>query len=190
MNQSQKALKTIVLAGILTAIGIIIPLFSPIKITIDPASFTLASHVAIFIGMFVSPVVGISVTLGTTLGFLLAGFPISVVMRALSHLVFVTVGGFLLKKKPGTLESIPKTIAFAALISIIHGICEVLISIPFYVAGPATQSFFIAIILLVGVGTFVHSMIDFLLAYIIWQPLKKLFPQKAVVFPLKEDLSS
>ena len=37
------------LAGMLIAIGIVIPMFSPIKIIIEPASFTLASHVPVFI---------------------------------------------------------------------------------------------------------------------------------------------
>ena len=43
------------LAGMLIAIGIVIPMFSPIKIIIEPASFTLASHVPVFIAMFISP---------------------------------------------------------------------------------------------------------------------------------------
>ena len=43
------------LTGMLIAIGIVIPMFSPIKVVIEPASFTLASHVAVFIAMFISP---------------------------------------------------------------------------------------------------------------------------------------
>ena len=61
---------TLALTGMLIAIGIIIPTFSPIKVIIEPASFTLASHVAIFIAMFISPQqVAVAVSLGTTLGF-------------------------------------------------------------------------------------------------------------------------
>ncbi len=41
------------LTGMLIAVGIVIPLFSPVKIILEPASFTLASHVAIFIAMFI-----------------------------------------------------------------------------------------------------------------------------------------
>ena len=36
------------LTAFLTALAIVIPLVMPIKIVIPPASFTLASHVAIF----------------------------------------------------------------------------------------------------------------------------------------------
>ena len=64
-----KSLYHLVLAGVLCAIGIIIPMFSPIKIRIDPMSFTLASHVAVFLAMFISPAVGAAVALGTTLGY-------------------------------------------------------------------------------------------------------------------------
>ena len=68
--RSDKKIKNMVTAGMLCAIGILIPMVSPIKITLDPASFTLASHVPVFMAMFISPVVGIFVAVGTTLGFL------------------------------------------------------------------------------------------------------------------------
>ena len=45
--------KEIIMAALLCAIGIMIPMISPIKIVLEPASFTLASHVAIFIAMFI-----------------------------------------------------------------------------------------------------------------------------------------
>ena len=80
------------LAGMLIAIGIVIPMFSPIKIIIEPASFTLASHVPVFIAMFISPMMAAAVALGTTLGFLLGGFPLTVVLRALTHVIFATIG--------------------------------------------------------------------------------------------------
>jgi niacin transporter len=58
MNNNNKV-KTMTIAALLSAIGIIIPMFSPIKLVIEPASFTFASHVPIFIAMFISPVVAI-----------------------------------------------------------------------------------------------------------------------------------
>ena len=87
-----KSLYHLVLAGVLCAIGIIIPMFSPVKIRIDPMSFTLASHVAVFLAMFISPAVGAAVALGTTLGFFLGGFSLPIVLRALSHIIFVALG--------------------------------------------------------------------------------------------------
>ena len=53
MQQNQKVYKMIV-SALLCAVGIIIPLFAP-KIYLGVMSFTLASHVAIFIAMFISP---------------------------------------------------------------------------------------------------------------------------------------
>ena len=73
MNTHKKIL-TMTLSALLIAVGVVIPMISPIKIAIGPMSFTLASHVAIMIGLFVSPNVSIAVALGTTLGFYLAGF--------------------------------------------------------------------------------------------------------------------
>ena len=89
---SSQKLYRMVVAALLCAVGILIPMFSPIKITLDPASFTLASHVALFLAMFVSPGVAVAVSIGTTLGFFLAGFPITVVLRAASKIVFAVVG--------------------------------------------------------------------------------------------------
>ena len=80
-------IKSLVVSAILIAVGIIIPLFSPVRILIEPASFTLASHVAIFIGMFISPSVGVAVALGTTFGFFLST-PLVVALRAFSHVIF------------------------------------------------------------------------------------------------------
>ena len=49
-------------------IAILIPMISPVKIQLGPMSFTLGSHVAIFIAMFISPAVALTVELGATLG--------------------------------------------------------------------------------------------------------------------------
>ncbi len=58
-----------VLAGILCAIGIVVPMFCRVKIRLDPMSFTLASHVAVFLGMFISPAVGVAVSSAQRLAF-------------------------------------------------------------------------------------------------------------------------
>ena len=107
MNQKSmhNTILKIVMAGLLTAVGILIPMISPLKIVIPPASFTVASHVAVFIAMFISPAVGIAVALGTTLGFLIGGFPVEIVLRALTHVVFTTVGSLWIKKNPSLLSS-------------------------------------------------------------------------------------
>lgn len=175
-------LTTIAIAGLLCAIGIIIPAFSPIKLLLEPASFTLASHVAIFVAMFISPSVAISVSIGTTIGFLLSGMPIVVVLRALSQIIFATIGAFMLKKNKEWLSTGKKMFTFGLLLSIIHAVGEVLVVIPFYFtsglsAGYYDKGFFISVILLVGVGTLVHSMVDYAISLAIWKPLKKIAAQ-------------
>ena len=44
----------ITLTALLTALAIVIPMIMPVKIIIPPASYTLASHVPIFLAMFIS----------------------------------------------------------------------------------------------------------------------------------------
>lgn len=168
----------LVASALLCAIGIVIPMFSPVKLVIPPASFTLASHVPIFIAMFLAPGVAASVALITTVGFFLGGFPIVIVMRAATHLLFALVGALVLKSRPGLLDDRAKMLLFAFLISLLHAAAEVFVVIPFYFGnsmGEAyyTQGFFVSVILLVGVGSVVHSMVDFYIARIVWEPVKR-----------------
>jgi len=177
MNQRNNLYKMI-LAALLCAIGIIIPLFSPIRIILEPASFTLASHVAIFIAMFISPGVAVAVSIGTTIGFFLGGFPIVIVARAATHVIFALLGSFALQKNPRILETPGKTAIFSLLMGLIHGAAEVVAVSPFYfnaqmTEGYYSQGFVVSILLLVGVGSVIHSMVDFAISLVIWRPLKK-----------------
>ena len=90
-----------VLAGVLCAVGIVVPMFMP-RIVLGPMSFTLASHVAVFLGMFISPAVTVAVCIGTTLGFFLTT-PAIIALRAASHIVFAGLGALYLKKHPDTI---------------------------------------------------------------------------------------
>lgn len=176
---SSQKLYRLVVAALLCAVGILIPMFSPIKITIEPASFTLASHVAIFLAMFVSPSVAVAVSVGTTLGFFLAGFPITIVMRAASHIIFAIAGSLYLQKHADAAlhPSKPANLLFSFLIGVLHGLCEVLIILPFYFGGSMAayqaKGFFVSVVLLVGIGSVIHSMIDFAIASVIWAPLRQ-----------------
>jgi len=176
--QPKLALRNIITAALLCTIGIIIPMFSPVKIILEPASFTLASHVPVLIAMFISPVVAIAVALGTSLGFLLGGFPVVIVFRALTHCVFALTGALVLRKQPDMLNSAGKSLLFSLMIGVLHGICEVLVVVPFYFGNNMSQGyynsgFFRSVVMLVGVGTVIHSMIDLQIAILIWKPLVK-----------------
>lgn len=185
MNRNNK-LYMMSISALLCSLGILIPIISPIKITLEPASFTLASHVAIFIAMFISPFTAIFVSIGTTIGFLLAGFPIVVVMRASTHLVFALFGSIILKKYPDIICSIKASLTFSLFLSILHGICEVLIVMPFYFNKSMSslyydKGFITSVILLVGLGTVIHSMVDFYIAHVIWKHVSKAVNVKLLV---------
>ncbi|MEG0365239.1 MAG: hypothetical protein RR585_00280 [Coprobacillus sp.] len=170
---THKKIYTMMLSAILIAVGTVIPLFMP-KVIIGPMSFTLASHVAIMIAIFISPQVTLAVSLGTTLGFFLAGFPFIVVLRALTHVTWALAGAIYAKKNPATFESPKKTLLFNLSLASIHAVAEMIIVIPFYF-GPSLdiQTFLYLIVGLVGVGTLVHSSVDFIISLVVWKALAK-----------------
>ena len=157
--------RELAISGLLIAVGIIIPLFSPVKIVLEPASFTLASHVPIFLALFISPYVALSVAVGTTMGFAFAGFPPVVVARAASQLVFATLGALYLKRHPLESMSPVRQRAFSLCIGAVHALGEVAVAGAFYLSGALSgQSFLMSILVLVGLGTALHSMFDFEIA--------------------------
>jgi len=165
-------------AALLTAMGIVIPLISPIKIVMEPASFTLASHVPIFLAIFISPMVTGMVCIGTTLGFLLGGFPLTVVLRSASHIIFALIGAFWLKKHPSTLKSFVSMQIFSLVLAFIHAFCEVIVVSFFYFGNQLSEAYYQngfskSVFLLVGVGGIIHSIVDFNIAFFIYKVLCK-----------------
>jgi niacin transporter len=182
-------LQSLVIAALLCAIAIIIPMFAP-RIVLPPASFTLASHVPIFIALFISPPVALAVTVGATIGFFFAGFPIVIVLRALSHILFVIVGILILKKKPDVMATIGSASAFGLFLALIHAVSEVTVVTWFYFGNSMTPAnyehgYLFSVVLLIGLGTIVHSMIDFGIAILVWRPLTHVIqiPVSAKAFP-------
>lgn len=160
MTSTQKLTRT----SILIALGIIIPMIMP-KINIPPASYTIASHVPVFIAMFISPGVAIAVALGTAFGFLLS-LPLVVAVRALSHLVFAVLGALYLQKFPDTINSQKKLFLFNIGIAVIHATTECLAVAGFYFFSPniIEANYFTFVFLMIGVGGFFHSIVDFFIA--------------------------
>ena len=156
------------------------------KIMIPPASFTLASHVPIFIAMFFSPGIAITVALGTTFGFFLTT-PVIIALRALSHLIFAVIGSWYLQKKPEiVLKNGQFTLAnwrfqsFNFVIGIIHSIAEMLVVSVFFFVGnmPETyysEGYFYTVFILMGIGGLIHSLVDYNIAYFVAGTLSKYF---------------
>lgn len=173
MNNRNQATK-ISITALLMAIAIIIPVIMPVKIIIGPASFTLASHVPIFIAMFFSPSVALAVALGATVGFFVGGFPIIIVLRALSQVIFAYVGAKILEsRQTEILSSFGKSQIFSLVIGLIHALGEVIIVSLFFFGfigvTDTSRGYFYTVFLLVGVGTLIHSLVDFLIAQYIWK---------------------
>lgn len=182
MNRTDgfQKLLSMVIAALLCAIGIVIPLFFP-KIVIGPMSFTLASHVPIFLAMFISPAVAVVVTLGTTLGFFLTGLPLVIALRALSHIIFVMIGAFWIKNKPRLLSSLTGAAVYGLILAVIHAAAEVLVVTFFFFGGQMTKSVYesgyvLTVLLLVGFGGIVHSMIDYSISLAVWKPVARTVP--------------
>ncbi|EOB2765645.1 hypothetical protein ACIL4E_002118 [Enterococcus hirae] len=181
----KKSVRSLTISALLIAMGVIIPMVMP-KIMIPPASFTLASHVPIFIAMFFSPGIAIIVALGTTFGFFLTT-PVIIALRALSHLIFAVIGSWYLQKKPEiVLKNGQFTLAncrfqsFNFVIGIIHSIAEMLVVSVFFFVGnmPETyysEGYFYTVFILMGIGGLIHSLVDYNIAYFVAGTLSKYF---------------
>lgn len=168
MSQSKRKIQMMSITAMLIAVGVLIPMYSPVKIMLEPMSFTLGSHIAIMIAMFVSPLSALGVALGTTAGFYLAGFTLPVVLRALTHVVWAYAGALYLKKHPDLFQSPVKTFVFNLAVAIVHAVLEVIIVMLLYTGYDASQLFYLLFVL-VGVGSVVHSTVDFVLSLVVWK---------------------
>ncbi|MGQ4225858.1 hypothetical protein [Enterococcus mundtii] len=179
------SVRKLTISALLIGMGVLIPMIMP-KIVIPPASFTLASHVPLFIAMFFSPGVAVAVALGTTFGFFLTT-PVIIALRALSHLVFALISAWYLQKKPGiVLKDGQFTLmnwrlqGFNLLIGVIHSIIEMLVVSVFFFIGnmPETyyaEGYFYTVFILMGIGGLIHSLVDYNIAYFIAGTLSKFF---------------
>lgn len=168
-----KSVRNLSMTALLIALGITIPMFMP-KIIIPPASYTLASHVPLFVSMFISPAVALAVALGTGVGFLIST-PFIVAVRAFSHCVFALLGSLYIQKNPDLIKQKRKCISFNIIIGIIHATVECLAVTPFFFTQATNSgSYFTIVFLAVGFGGFIHSLIDFTIASTILKriPLK------------------
>lgn len=164
-----KQIRSLVISALLTALSIVVTTLMPIKVYIEPASFTLFSHVPLMIAMFISPLTTVYAWIGTTLGFFLNGAPFPVVMRAASHLSFALVGALIIKKHPQIIESRKSLLLFGLGISVIHVIAEAIMVV--LVMGPTANSLEFLMTFIVGLG-FVHSMFDYTCSVFVYKRLK------------------
>jgi niacin transporter len=100
-----------------------------------------------------------------------------IVLRAFSHLIFIALGAFILKKKGDLLNSFKTITLFSLAVSLIHAAAEVVVVTYFYFGNQVSEAFYkngyvMSVLLLVGVGGLIHSMVDFSIAAFVWKPIQ------------------
>ncbi len=176
MQRNQRVFKLVV-AALLCAVGILVPIISPVKINLEPASFTLASHVALFIAMFLSPKITLAVWLrhhgGLPAGGVCpgGGGPGGQPAGVCSGRVYLAAAA-----PPHFGQARVRNLCFGLATGLLHGAMEVAVVLPFYFSGSMAQAnydkgFAVSVLLLVGLGTVVHSMVDCWLAQVIYKPV-------------------
>lgn len=157
--------KELVTTALLIAIGILIPsVFTgiPFRWVIGPYSATLMAHVPVIIAMFISPWAALFTAVGTTIGFFFTA-PIVVAVRAASHIVFALVGAYMIKKNCTLLTLCPTT-------GLIHAFFEGIVVYIFFTVGwsaPAAGYSVQAMTWITVLGTFLHHIVDFIIAYFV-----------------------
>lgn len=170
------SVRQLTISALLIAMGVIIPMVMP-KIVIGPASFTLASHVPLFIAMFFSPSVAAAVALGTAFGFFINGLPFIIGLRALSHLVFALIGSTYLQKHPEIILNGKKFQVYNFILALIHSALELVVVAVFLFGGQlqVEGNVFYFLFVLMGIGGMIHSMIDYNIAFFVVRSLNRGF---------------
>ncbi|MGX7196907.1 hypothetical protein [Enterococcus olivae] len=174
----RNSVRQLTIAALLIAMGVVIPMVMP-RIVIGPASFTLASHVPLFVAMFFSPKIAIAVALGTAFGFVMTA-PFIIALRALSHIVFAYIGAKYLQKHPEIILSKGKFQLYNLWIGVIHSVVEMIVVALFFLWGNTAGTnyegnFFVFLFGFMGIGGLIHSMIDYNIAYFVSNALSKVF---------------
>lgn len=161
-TKASKSIKSLTIAGLLTALAIVIPLFMPKLPVPQPFSVTPASHLAVILSMFVNPFTVVCTVIGSTIAFFAVLGPV-VAMRAFSHLLFALVGCYMLKKRYNLILTILVT-------GILHSLGEVLVVYVFSLFGmsDATMYFMWGV---TGGITLLHHCFDFAISMIVYKAL-------------------
>ena len=155
--------RNLTITALLMALAIMIPIVMPLKVVIPPASYTLASHVPIFLAMFLSRKSAACVVIGSTLGFFVA-----------SHIFFALLGAWYLKNHMEVLSNAFSFVTFNFVCAIIHAIGEVVACLLFYTTTTLPNiDLMYVVFVLVGGGTIVHSMVDGYISLYIYKAIPK-----------------
>ncbi len=158
-----KSIKSLTIAGLLTALAIVVPLFMPKLPVPQPFSVTPASHLAVILAMFVSPFTVICTVIGSTIAFF-AILGHVVAMRAFSHIIFALVGYYLIKKRYNLFLALVIT-------AVLHGLGEIIVVSVFALFGMADSTLYFVWGVTGGI-TVLHHCFDFAIAMIVYKALR------------------
>ncbi len=161
-TKASKSIKSLTIAGLLTALAIVIPLFMPKLPVPQPFSVTPASHLAVILSMFVNPFTVICTVIGSTIAFFAVLGPV-VAMRAFSHLLFALVGCYMLKKRYNLILTIVVT-------ALLHALGEVIVVYVFSLFGMAEATVYFMWGVTGGI-TLLHHCFDFVISMIVYKAL-------------------
>ncbi len=162
-TQNRSNIKSITIAGLLTALAIVIPLFMPKLPVPQPFSVTPASHLPVILAMFVSPFTVVCTVIGSSIAFFITLGPI-VALRAFSHLLFALVGCYLLKRKYNLFLVILAT-------ALLHAFGEIIVVLAFSMFGMAEATAYFLWGVTGGI-TLLHHCFDFFLTMIVYKALQ------------------
>ena len=170
MNSSMY--RNLTITALLMALAIMIPIMMPLKLSFH----RLRIHwlVMYLYSWLCSCLVRwlLVLLLGSTLGFFVAGFPIVIVMRAASHIIFALMGAYYIKHHPGVLTGALSFATFNLVCAIVHAIGEVLACLLFYTTTTVPNIDLIYVVfVLVGGGTIIHSIVDGYIALYIYKAI-------------------
>ena len=105
--------------------------------------------------------------------------------EAASHICFALLGAVLIRKIPEIIEKpLPSTV-FNGGLAFVHALAEVAVVSPFFLAGSIfkpeqlADGYVMSVLVLVGVGTFLHSLIDYTVSIMLWKPVRAALPSLA-----------
>ena len=161
--------------ALLIAIGILIPMIPYLRVFIPPAaSYTIASHVAIFIAMFISPRSATAVTIGATVGFFFAGLPLVIVFRAASHILWSLPASIYIRRAKATSLRGIKLRLLSIVVAVTHAAAEAAAVLLFFMgAGFPDGQGIMWVFGFIGIGTIAHSLLDFEIANIVRRGLQR-----------------
>lgn len=151
--------RKLAITALLTALAIVIPFAVFFKVIIPPFSATLGAHVPMFLSMLLGPKVAVMTGLGSALGFFLNLGPL-IGARAFMHVFVGLFGGMLIKKGWSFSKVIWAT-------GPLHGLLEVLVVMPFI--GFDVYK----LLIITGVGTFLHHLADGFISQVVVKFLQK-----------------